>query len=222
MSFRAAREQVYATCLALADRGYLAGTGGNVALRIDDGYFAVTPSAVDYYAMTADDVGIVRLSDAIQVEGDRPASVESGLHAAVLRAQPNANASVHTHQPIASAYTLLGKALVVKSGEHQRTLGAGVPYVEYAPSGTAWLAMRVGTMFESGAVACLMRNHGVVCLGRDANQATERVRALEAECAKQLLDTLDPSLSSVVRAPVSALLEAALGPSGAGPSGATP
>ncbi|MBW1876451.1 MAG: class II aldolase/adducin family protein, partial [Deltaproteobacteria bacterium] len=55
-----ARENVLATCLALAERGYVAGTGGNVALRADDKHFAVTPSATDYYSMAAADICIVR------------------------------------------------------------------------------------------------------------------------------------------------------------------
>ena len=110
MKFEAKREEVRATCLTLADRGYLAGTGGNVALRADDDHFAVTPSATDYYAMSAADVCIVRLSDKRQVDGDREASVEAGLHAGVLLARPDCGASIHTHQPIASAYTLLAAA----------------------------------------------------------------------------------------------------------------
>jgi len=45
MKFQATRELVVKTCVELADRGYLAATGGNVALRADEKYFAVTPSA---------------------------------------------------------------------------------------------------------------------------------------------------------------------------------
>ena len=40
MRFQDAREAVLATCIDLADRGYLAGTGGNVALRVDDEHLA--------------------------------------------------------------------------------------------------------------------------------------------------------------------------------------
>ncbi len=42
------RARVVALCVDLSRRGYLAGTGGNVALRIDAECFAVTPSAIDY------------------------------------------------------------------------------------------------------------------------------------------------------------------------------
>ena len=183
MRFEAKREEVRATCLALADRGYLAGTGGNVALRADEDHFAVTPSATDYYAMSAADVCIVRLSDKQQVDGEREASVEAGLHAGVLLARPECAASIHTHQPIASAYTLLATALEVRDAVHRALLGARIPCVGYAPSGTGLLAMRVARAIEPDVHAYLMRNHGVVCVGIDAAEAMQRVAALESECA---------------------------------------
>ena len=77
MKFEETREAVVRTCIALADQGYLAGTGGNVALRADADHFAVTPSATDYYAMSAADVCVVRLSDVEQVDGERTAARRS-------------------------------------------------------------------------------------------------------------------------------------------------
>jgi L-fuculose-phosphate aldolase len=210
MSVASAREQVYATCVELADRGYLAGTGGNVAVRADAEHFAVTPSAVDYYAMRPADVAIVRLADGAQTGGERPASVESGLHAAVLRARPESAASIHTHQPVASAFTLLGRPLVVRNEARRLGLGDRVPRVGYAPSGTAWLATRVGRAFEAGSHACIMQNHGVVCVGRNLDEAKRRVASLEAECAEQLLAGLSDLLPAAAQAPVLALLEASL------------
>jgi L-fuculose-phosphate aldolase len=183
MRFEETREQVVRTCIELADQGYLAGTGGNVALRADADHFAVTPSATDYYAMTAADVCVARLADAEQVDGERTASVEAGLHAGVLRARPECWASVHTHQPVASAYTLLAKPLDVRDSRHRALLGARVPCVGYAPSGTSILAARVARAVKPDVHAYLMRNHGAVCVGKGADEAMRRVAALEAECA---------------------------------------
>ena len=183
MKFRDARETVLATCLSLAERGYLAGTGGNVALRADDEHFAVTPSATDYYSMTAADICVLRLSDKLQLEGENPASVECGLHAAVFKARPDCTASIHTHQPIASAYTLLAQPLHVQADVHIELLGRTIPCVSYAPSGTPVLAWFVGRAFNPKTHACLMRNHGVVCVGKDANEGIRRVAALESACA---------------------------------------
>lgn len=183
MKFAETREAVVRTCVALADRGYLAGTGGNVALRADARHFAVTPSATDYYAMRPEDVCLVRLSDRRQVDGKRQASVEAPLHAAVLIARPECDASIHTHQPVASGYTLLGRALEVEDPQHQLLLGPRVPCVGYAPSGTGWLASRIARVVSADIHAYLMRNHGVVCVGTSSEEAMQRVAALESECA---------------------------------------
>jgi L-fuculose-phosphate aldolase len=69
------RQRVVDLCRELAQRGYFAATGGNIALRIDAELLAVTPSATDYYTMRADDVSVLRMSDLRQVEGACPPSV---------------------------------------------------------------------------------------------------------------------------------------------------
>ena len=187
MKFQATRELVVRTCIELADRGYLAATGGNVALLADQEHFAITPSATDYYAMSAADVCVVRLSDQKQVEGERQASVEAGLHAKILSARPDCGACIHTHQPIASAYTLLAKPLEVRDRARKALLGRSIPCVGYAPSGTALLARRVARAARPDTHAYLMRNHGAVCIGKDVTEAMTRVAALESECASFFL-----------------------------------
>lgn len=181
MNERQAREAVVRTAVALADQGFLAGVGGNLALRIDAERFAVTPSASDYYAMGADDICVLRLDDLQQLAGAGKPSVESGLHARVLKARPDCWASVHTHQPVASAFTLLDRPLPVQGEEARQLIGGDVPMCAYAPSGTGWLAANVGTRIRPELNAYLMRNHGAVCLGATLEDACSVVRLLEQE-----------------------------------------
>ena len=183
MSFDQARREVISTCLELADKGYLAGTGGNVALRIGDDHFAITPSAVDYYAMHPEDICVLRVGDLVCVAGDRKPSVELRLHANVFRTRRDCNASIHTHQPIASAYTLLGRALEVSNPRLKAILGPKVECVSYAPSGTSWLAAKLGKALKPDINAYLMRNHGVVCCGPTLHETVNRLEALEVACA---------------------------------------
>lgn len=190
MMFQQARDVVVKTCVELADMGYLAGTGGNLALRVDKDHLLVTPSATDYYAMGPEDICVLRMRDIRKIEGEKVPTVEASLHAKVLSARPDCTASVHTHQPIASAYTLLSNALDVKDAEAAALLGETVPCVSYAPSGTGWLAKRVGNAFTGPNHACLMRSHGIVCVGTDIQQAIQRVVALEAVCAAFFQSTL--------------------------------
>jgi L-fuculose-phosphate aldolase len=206
MNFDQARCGVIATCLELAEKGYLAGTGGNVACRIDDEHFAVTPTATDYYAMRPEDICVLRLYDLVQVAGDRRPSVERRLHAHVLRVRRDCRASIHTHQPIASAYTLLGRALEIHLPHYQIILGQNAAFVGYAPSGTNWLASKLRRALRPEINAYLMRNHGVVCCGPTLDVTVARVEALESACAIFFRDAINhravsackPSLSEVI------------------------
>ncbi|MBN0987643.1 class II aldolase/adducin family protein [Amphritea pacifica] len=175
------RQRVVDLCVDLSQRGFLAGTGGNVALRIDAELIAVTPSAIDYLSMTAADVCVVRLSDLEKVDGQRDPSVETGLHAQLLRQRPEVNCSIHTHQPIASACTLLGKPLHVTEAKARQRLGRRVPMIGYMPSGTGLLAGMVKRAIRSDSNAYLMRNHGVLCCGDSIESAIEAVETLESQ-----------------------------------------
>jgi len=196
MNFDQARCEVIATCLDLADKGYLAGTGGNVAYRVDDEHFAVTPSATDYYSMTPEDICVLRLRDLERVAGNRRPSVEHGLHAHILRVRRDCSASIHTHQPVASAYTLLGRALEIRDPRHQAILGPRAAFVGYAPSGTSWLASKLEKTLRLEINAYLMRNHGVVCCGPTLRETAERVEALELACARFFRDAINNRTSS--------------------------
>ena len=180
------REQVVALCLDLSRRGFLAGTGGNVALRIDAQHFAVTPSGIDYHRMTAADVCVLRLSDLQRIDGERAPSVESSLHARVLRARPDCGCSIHTHQPVASACALLDEPLAVEDADLRERLGDSVPIVGYAPSGTGWLAHKLHAALRPRLNAYFMRNHGVLCCGADMAGAVRVVEALEELCTRHL------------------------------------
>jgi len=199
---------VLEACRTLVDRGFLAGTGGNVALRVDDELFAVTPSATDYLAMSPDDICVLRLRDLSRVAGDRTPSVESGLHARLLLSRPGCRASVHTHQPLASAFTLLSRPLPVADRAHRELLGHEIPCSGYAPSGTRWLASKVARTLRSGVHACLMRNHGAVVLAATTDLALRRVEALEEACAVYLHEQISGRRGALPSTVATGVLEA--------------
>jgi L-fuculose-phosphate aldolase len=185
MKHAAHRQHVVDLCGELSQRGYFAGTGGNIMLRIDAAHVAVTPSAIDYQVMQAADVCVLRLADLSVVDGERAPSVESSLHARVLRARPDVGCSIHTHQPVASACALLGRALDVPA-ELRPSLGPRVPLVGYAPSGTSWLASKLARALAADCNAYLMRNHGILCCGPDSVAAMQAVEDLETLARTEL------------------------------------
>jgi len=179
MKFQSVRQQVVEMSVRLADHGYFAATGGNLALKVDDEHIVVTPSATDYYQMTAEDVCVLRLSDLAKVDGDRKPSVETGMHAKVLRIRTDCRASIHTHQPMASACTLLGQPVPVNRPEDRALLGDEVRVVGYAPSGTRWLSSKLAKALRPDVNAYLLRTHGAICCGTSAERALHAIFALE-------------------------------------------
>ena len=50
------REQVLATAKEMLRKGLVEGTAGNISARMPDGSICITPSSIDYEAMTLDDL----------------------------------------------------------------------------------------------------------------------------------------------------------------------
>ncbi|HEY9102615.1 class II aldolase/adducin family protein [Chitinimonas sp.] len=184
--FHAQRQEVIDTCLQLAEQGYLAGTGGNVALRLDAAHIAVTPTAADYYTLEVEDICVLRLDTLAQAEGRLAPSVESGLHAALLRAKPAMQASVHTHQPLASAMALLNTAIPLPLPADQALLGREVAIVPYAPSGTGLLVRALRRRLLPEIQAYLLRNHGLICAARSLPEAVDQLGRIERAAASFL------------------------------------
>jgi len=150
--------------------------------------------------MKPEDICVHRLDDLAQVAGDRRPSIEFRLHAQVLRIRRDCRASIHTHQPVASAYTLLGRALEIHHPYHQIILGQKAAFVGYAPSGTNWLASKLRKAFRPEINAYLMRNHGALCLwshaGRDSGQSRSSgvcLRHLFSRCNQTIGQSLTAS-----------------------------
>jgi L-fuculose-phosphate aldolase len=185
-----ARQQVLNACVRLADRGFLAATGGNVSLRAGEGLFAVTPSGIDYYSMSVEDVCVLRIDTLEVVEGRLRPSVECGLHAAVLRFRPDAAAVVHTHQPLVSAVALLHQPIPVLDETARRALGEVIDAVGYAPSGTGLLVRALRRRLRAEVNAYTLRNHGLVCCGATMAAALEAVELAEQAAARFLREAI--------------------------------
>jgi len=181
--FTAHKQQVIEACLTLSKAGYLAGTGGNLALRLNDELFAVTPSGADYFALQADDICVLRLKNLEQLEGNLKPSVESAMHATMLRFKSAMQASVHTHQPMASAVALLNIDLPLTDTQDRLALGEKVAIVPYAPSGTGFLVSNFKKCLRADLHAYLLKNHGVICAASDMAGAIANVSRIEAAAA---------------------------------------
>lgn len=211
-SFTPQRQQIVDVCRYMTDKGYFAATGGNIAVRLDDIRFAITPSATDYYTMKVEDIAILRLDTLEQLEGTRPASVERGIHAAILNQYPSRLASVHTHQPIASAVALMRRTLPWPPGTDLKRFGTMIELIPYRPSGTKMLAKVSAKALRLDVYAYLMASHGVICSGLTLPDAVDMIRRIEAAAAHFLKQRirLGPGIDNDVRRLIESSLNTAI------------
>lgn len=161
----------------LQRRGFVAGTDGNLSVRIDHARILTTPTRVNKGMMNAHDMVVVDL-DGRKVSGFREASSEIGLHLSIYRMRSDVNAVVHAHPCTATAFACAGMALDEPlCSEVLITLGE-VPLAPYETPGTPELSEAMAPFIASHD-AILMANHGVVSYGPDLLSAYLNMEIVE-------------------------------------------
>ena len=138
---------------------------------------AITPSGLDYFSLTAEDVVVTDL-EARVVEGTRKPSSEWALHTLFYKRHPEARAVVHTHSMFCTTLAVLGQPI---RAVHYAIAGAGVAEVPCAPYrlfGTEELAEQAVETCGDGR-AVLLGNHGLVAWEESLSKAFALARDLE-------------------------------------------
>lgn len=164
----------------MLEEGITIGTWGNVTIRDPEtGYVYLSPSGMPYKTLTEDDIVVVLL-DGSRVEGTRRSTIETEMHLAIYRARPECNAIIHTHPIYSTAFSAMGEDIPLMLDEAAQVLGDTVRTTSYALPGSQELADECVKALGDKAMACLLRSHGAVCLGRDLEQAFGNSTVLEA------------------------------------------
>lgn len=177
-----AKKLVIEAGLRLKNEGLIVRTWGNISARISDTQFVITPSGKAYEDLTLDDIVVVDIKKCTY-EGNIKPSSECGIHADVYAMRPEVDFVVHTHQTYASVVSIVGEDIELSEDE-QKFLGEKIPCAEYGMSSSAPLRKQVKKALKknSGCSSMLLRNHGVLCMGTDFENAFEISSCLEQVC----------------------------------------
>ncbi|MDP9364372.1 MAG: class II aldolase/adducin family protein [Chloroflexota bacterium] len=186
------RERVVRVGLEALARGVVHGTSGNMSLRDpESGLIAISPSGMPYPSLTPADVVVVDAAGAV-VDGARKPSSETPLHTMLLRERPGIDAVVHTHSHYATVVGCIRSSLPPILTEVALVVGARVPVTRYGLTGTPDFGESVlealAEVGDSGRAA-ILKNHGLVCLGRDLDEALGLAEVVE-ESAKVYVHAL--------------------------------
>jgi L-fuculose-phosphate aldolase len=155
------RREVIDTALAMNEHGINRGTSGNVSARCEDGML-ITPSGMPYSELDPDDVVFVDRHG--HANGRRRPSSEWRFHGDIYRCREDVGAVLHAHPTHSTALACLRRP--IPAFHYMVALGGGadIRCAPYATFGTQELSDHVLEALE-GRRACLMANHGLLCVG---------------------------------------------------------
>ncbi len=174
---REAAREIVGCCRSLWEIGLIAGTDGNVSVRLGEDRLLVTPRGVVKSELLPGDLVEVDLGGR-RIGGCREATTELDLHLRVYRRREDCGAVVHAHPPTATGFAVAGQGLPGDVLPEIALLMGEVPCVPYATAGTPGLA-DVVEPFLDRHVALLLANHGALAWGRGLAQARIRMESLE-------------------------------------------
>ena len=166
------REQLYRLHLELPRNNLVAWTGGNVSARDPaTGLVAIKPSGVRYDELRPEHMVIVDLDGRI-VEGNHKPSSDTASHLYIYRHRPDVGGIVHTHSPYATAFAALGRPIPCVLTAMADEFGGPIPCGGFALIGGEEIG-KVVVESIGRSVACLLKNHGVFTIGKDAEAAVK-------------------------------------------------
>lgn len=168
-------------CRRVAEHGLVRCSSGNLSQRLDDERMLISASRAWLGEITGQQVALCRIKDAVSLNSVKP-SAEVGFHAGILSARTDVNIVLHFQTPAATAIACRDpdKVDYFVLPEIPYYIGdvASVPYMN---PGTPELAEAV-VKAAAGHDMVMLRNHGQVTVGKDAEDAIQKAVFFELAC----------------------------------------
>ena len=164
----------------LWQREYVDGNGGNISVRVGDGFFLCTPTGVSKGFLTPD---MLCLCDAegTQLVGTWKRTSEFLSHLAIFNAVPEAVAVCHAHPVHATAYAIAGLTPPERLIPEIEVFVGRVAIAPYATPGSQEMHDLIAPLAPNHQ-SILMTNHGVICWGTSVEDAYFKVEITDAFC----------------------------------------
>jgi len=161
----------------LYENRFIAGSEGNLSIRLSDGNILITPSGVGKGFLCEEDLVIVD-SEGRQMSGQGRASSELLMHLYVYNMRPEIKACCHAHPPYTTAFSVAKKVLPSNILPEIILSVGDIPLTEYASPGTAEVPHAL-EKYILEHTAFVLRSHGALTIGRTAEEAYNRMEIVE-------------------------------------------
>jgi L-fuculose-phosphate aldolase len=173
------RNQIIEYGKRLVEYRLIQSTWGNISVRLDDDHFLITPSGIDYFEISPDDIVKVKTED-FSYEGNLKPSSEMHLHGLIYKKRKDIMGIVHTHSSNLQVFASCNQPLK-KEGK------VIYPCSRYGVSSSKKLARNVAREFTD-YLGVIIANHGFIAGGKDLESAFALAVAAEKEAGAILDD----------------------------------
>jgi L-fuculose-phosphate aldolase len=175
---RELREELVEFTNRLSLRGLIRGSSGNISSRLDDQLILITPTRLPKGYLRESDIVIIDEHGAF-IRGHHPPSMDTEFHLSAYQARPDAQAVIHAHPVITTAFSLVGKS--IQKGilpEFDLLFPRGVPVVPYKPQAAHELSEICGRYIAQHHIV-ILSHHGSLAVGHSLMMAWMLTEHLE-------------------------------------------
>ena len=178
------REEVCRLHAELPKNNLVAWTSGNLSARDPEtNLVVIKPSGITFPNLRPENMVVVDIDGKI-VEGDFKASSDTASHCYIYRNRPDVFGVVHTHSRYATAFAVVGREIPCLTTAMGDEFGGPIPCGGFALIGGEEIgALVVETLKDSKSPSCLLQNHGVFAIGKNAESAIKAAVMTEDNAA---------------------------------------
>lgn len=159
------------------NRNFVAANDGNISVKVSNNSIWCTPTGVSKGFMTPDMLVKMDLNGNVLAGKYKPSS-EVKMHLRVYKENPEVNAVVHAHPPVATSFAIAGINLDKAVLPEAVVLLGNVPVAPYATPGSQEVPDSIAP-YCKGYNAVLLANHGALTWGSNLIEAYHRMESLE-------------------------------------------
>lgn len=171
-------EEVARYSIIAEEKGLVNSFEGNLSMiDRETGYIYITPSGKMKKLLTPDMICVVN-REGEQIGGTGKKSSEFFLHQAAYGARADIGAVFHCHTPYLTAYALSYRDFKTPEDTFLHQIFGDIQCLPYGEHGTHAIHQGIEKALDGRPVA-LLGGHGVVCVGRDLENAIGTLEAAE-------------------------------------------
>ncbi len=150
-------------CNWLSDRRFVTSHGGNLAYKVDENLYLITPTRRYKNILKPEDLVFVDI-DGNTIAGSREPTGEMPMYLNLFRYRPDIRSAIHCHPPYTNAFAILKKNWLMKPIFPETIVEVGpVPVVPYGEPITQQLADNFKPFLQNYNTF-IMESHGITAI----------------------------------------------------------